>query len=205
MLAMSIVLIRHGETEGNASRVLQVADMPLSELGLRQARLLARRIATLGVGHLLSSTLERALMTSEAIASEVGIEIEVSPLLQERSFGDLRGTPYAALAVDPFSPDFAPPGGETWAQFRVRVDEAFALIAARAATTAGNLVVVTHGLVCRELVSRHATSASTVVPAHFGNTSVTILHKEPPFVLQLVNCCEHLGSANGRSSSGGLV
>ena len=41
---MTILLVRHGETDGNASRVLQRADVPLNERGMRQAERLARRL-----------------------------------------------------------------------------------------------------------------------------------------------------------------
>jgi len=34
---MTILLVRHGETDGNASRILQRADVPLNERGIRQA------------------------------------------------------------------------------------------------------------------------------------------------------------------------
>ena len=41
---MSIFLIRHGETLGNASRTVQLPDNPLSPRGITQAELLARRL-----------------------------------------------------------------------------------------------------------------------------------------------------------------
>ena len=42
---MAIVLVRHGETESNAQRVLQHPETPLSERGLAQARRVAERLA----------------------------------------------------------------------------------------------------------------------------------------------------------------
>ena len=41
-----ILLIRHGETELNAKRVLQPPETPLSERGVAQAERLARRLET---------------------------------------------------------------------------------------------------------------------------------------------------------------
>jgi broad specificity phosphatase PhoE len=38
---MTILLVRHGETDGNAARVLQRADVPPNERGMRQAERLA--------------------------------------------------------------------------------------------------------------------------------------------------------------------
>ena len=50
-----ILLIRHGETPGNAARVVQTPDTPLSERGLEQARRLAVRLAGVRLGRILSS------------------------------------------------------------------------------------------------------------------------------------------------------
>ena len=48
--AMSIYLIRHGETDGNRTRTVQVPSTPLSEKGLHQASLLALRCRDLALG-----------------------------------------------------------------------------------------------------------------------------------------------------------
>ena len=45
---MAIYLLRHGETPGNAHRVIQKPEVPLSERGLEQARRAARRRAGKG-------------------------------------------------------------------------------------------------------------------------------------------------------------
>ena len=143
---MAILLIRHGETAANAARVVQRPDVPLSERGVRQAAQLAERLFGLGFAHVLSSDLLRARMTAAPLAAH-GVVIEETPLLQERNFGDLRGTPYAELTEDPFAPDYMPPGGESVAAFHRRVAQAFALIVERRRSLSGALVVVTHGLV----------------------------------------------------------
>src|SRR6266446_2518609 len=110
---MSIFLIRHGETEGNAVR------------------------------------------TAARLHDVTGAPLAFDPLLQERNFGDVRGTPYADLGIDLFAPDYAPPNGETWPAFHARVDRAWARIQELAAASRGHLAVVTHGLVCRSLAERH--------------------------------------------------
>jgi probable phosphoglycerate mutase len=191
-----IILVRHGETEGNAQRVMQRADIPLSAVGIAQAAQLAPRIAELGAARIVCSDLPRARMTAEPIVALTGVPIEYTPLLQERNFGDLRGTPYAALECDPFAPDYVPPGGESWPVFRARVAEAFALVLARRAELSGNLVVVTHGLLCSAVVQGHAQiAAGVIVPARFDNTSVTLLDPAPPHRVHLLNCAQHLAGA----------
>jgi broad specificity phosphatase PhoE len=190
---MTILLVRHGETDGNAARVLQRPDVPLNARGMDQAKRVARRLATGGFVHILCSDLLRARMTAAPLAERSGIKIEENSLLQERNFGDLRGTSYVELPEDPFGPNFAPPNGEDWPTFHARVAEAFALIASRRRNANGTLVVVTHGLVLRALVERHAQlPEGSVAPERFDNTSVTVLHEETPHRASLVNCTRHL-------------
>jgi len=193
---MTILVVRHGETDGNAARILQRPDVPLNERGMRQAEQLARRLFAHGFVHILCSDLLRARMTAVPLAACSGITIEENPLLQERNFGNLRGVPYAELTEDPFGPDFAPPNGEDWSTFHARVAEAFAVIVGRRRAVNGTLVVVTHGLVCRALVERHALVPEGIsVPATFYNTSVTGLHEDAPHAVSLINCTRHLATS----------
>ena len=131
--ARTIFLIRHGETEGNAARIVQLPDAPLSPRGIAQAERLAHRLAVEGIALILSSDLERAMTTAEHVRRATGAPIAFDPLLQERNFGVLRGTPYAELNFDPFASDYEPPTGETWPIFHARVDRAWEAIQARAA------------------------------------------------------------------------
>jgi 2,3-bisphosphoglycerate-dependent phosphoglycerate mutase len=192
---MTILLVRHGETDGNAARILQRPNVPLNERGMRQAQQVAERLSAHGFVHILCSDLLRARMTAAPVAARSSVAVEESPLLQERNFGDLRGLPYAELPEDPFGPNFAPPNGESWPTFHARVAEAFALIANTRARTNGALVVVTHGLVLRALVERHAQlPGGGVIPERFDNTSVTELHHQPPHPASLINCTRHLAT-----------
>jgi probable phosphoglycerate mutase len=195
---MAIYLLRHGETGANAARVVQRADVPLSARGREQALLLARRLATVGIARIRSSDLVRAVETAEALAAATGAPVELDPELAERSYGDVRGTPYADLRADIFAPDYEPPGGETWAAFHARVDRTWARILALAAATPGDLAVVTHGLVLDAVHRRHL-GADGAPAQGWANTSVTLV--EPPRTLRLVGCTAHLVDEAG----GGLV
>lgn len=191
---MAIYLLRHGETPGNANRVIQTPEVPLSERGREQARRAARRVAAAGIGHILSSDFARASQTAEPLREASGAGLELEPLLQERNFGELRGTPYAELGVDLFAPDLAPPGGESWQSFHARVDGAWQRILEEAARTAGDLAVVTHGLVCLSITTRCAALSPTETTelAGFANTSVTLIEHMPPHRVVLLDCTEHL-------------
>jgi broad specificity phosphatase PhoE len=151
-------------------------------------------VAEHGIERILSSDLARARMTAEALHEQTGATMELEPSLQERNFGDLRGTPYADLKEDPFAPGYSPPGGETWEAFHARVDQAWDRVRMRLGFVRGNLALVTHGLVCRSLVERifHLEADLGPVPRHWPNTSFTIVDAHSPWVVRLLNCTVHL-------------
>ncbi len=197
-----ILLVRHGETASNAARVVQTPDTPLSPRGARQAERLAARLASLSVSRILTSDLARALETAQRVQAASGGELALEPLLQERNFGDVRGTPYSELGVDLFAPDFAPPGGESWETFHKRVDAAWARVRAVVAATPGNLAVVTHGLVCYSLALRHLElPGGARADQGMPNTALSLIESSPPFRVSVWGCTAHLDEAD----SAGLV
>jgi broad specificity phosphatase PhoE len=199
---MAIFLIRHGETLGNASRTVQLPDNPLSPRGVAQAERLARRLEREGIASILSSDFARAVTTAEHLRQVTGTLISYDPLLQERNFGDLRGTPYEEISFDMFAPDYAPPGGETWEVFHTRVDRAWALVQETATATGGHLAVVTHGLVCRSLAARHLIlPEGQEIPERWENTSLTVVDHPAPWRVRLLNCIAHLDDPATRTLS----
>lgn len=188
-----IILVRHGETVGNAARVVQREDVPLNERGMQQAEQLAQRLLTLGFGQLLCSDLLRAKMTAAPLLARASTRHEYSPLLQERNMGDLRGRPYSEFEHDIFARDYVPPGGESWDVFHERVDRAWQYVVGAAAGVEGNLVVITHGLVCEAIARRWlALPAGQALPARWSNASVTVCAKAAPHGASLLNCIAHL-------------
>jgi probable phosphoglycerate mutase len=193
-----IVLIRHGETAGNAGRVVQTEDTPLNARGIEQARQLARRLATHPIAYVLCSDLPRARMTAEPLVVSTGAQIEYTALLRERSFGALRGRPYAELDADIFAPDYVPPDGESIAEFQERVERAWDRIRELSAHVQGDLAVVTHGLLCAALVERFLKrDLGHDMPARWSNTSVTLFDAQAPYRVSLLNCVAHLGEGLG--------
>ncbi len=176
---MRIYLIRHGETELNAARILQPPATPLSERGLAQAERVAARLAGAGLVRILVSDLRRAEMTAEAIGRRSGAPIARDPELAERNFGALRGRPYAELGLDPFAAGYEPPEGESWEVFHARVDRAWQRADATARAASGPIAVVTHGLVCRAVVARRASlpAGHSLEGRGWRNTSVTVLER----------------------------
>jgi len=201
---MAIFLIRHGETALNAARVMQPPDTPLSPHGQRQAARLGERLRGEGVGAILASDYARAAMTASAVQRSTGAPLAYEPLLRERNFGELRGRPYASFDFNPFAAGYAPPDGESWEAFHARVDRAWKAVEQAAAACPGNLAVVTHGLVCRSVVSRLVQlppALATQEPA-WANTSLTVIEGRGAWEVRLLGCAAHLDPAEEAPEAG---
>ncbi|MBI3786246.1 MAG: histidine phosphatase family protein [Deltaproteobacteria bacterium] len=203
---MAIYLIRHGETASNAARIVQTPDIPLSDRGSAQAERLAKRLATAGITDIVSSDLRRAVLTAEIVQRATAAQLHFDAGLQERNYGDIRGRAYAEFDVDILSPEYEPPGGETWSQFHARVDLLWPRIVNAARRATGSLAVITHGLVCHSLVTRHLTLGDQPPPLRWANTSVTIIDVEPPWQVRVLNSTTHLkgGTTDDRGTLSGL-
>jgi probable phosphoglycerate mutase len=95
-----ILLIRHGQSQGNAERRFGGhSPTPLSELGHRQAEATARALASERVTAVYSSDLLRAVQTAEPLARATGLEITKTPALRERSVGLMEGLTFEEAAA----------------------------------------------------------------------------------------------------------
>lgn len=190
---MAILLIRHGQTNENHARVVQMPDARLSDEGLSQACKLAEALADNNISRIISSDMTRAAQTAKAIAKKQNLPVEFTALLHERNFGDLRGREYEEIGVNFFAEDFAPPNGETWEAFFARVEEAWQQIKQSALECDGDMVVVTHGLVCRRIVERFVELNETQqLPERWDNTSVTVIEYDEPVRASIINSTAHL-------------
>jgi len=160
------LLLRHGATELSAERRFSGRDdIALTKEGIRQAGLAARRLAAApGVDVIVTSPLQRARRSAEAVAEATGAPMIVDDDLAEADFGQWQGLSFAEasqrwpdeLAAWLASPDAAPPGGESFAVVALRVLGAMdRLIKAHQHSTA---VVVSHVTpiktrVCRALLA----------------------------------------------------
>jgi 2,3-bisphosphoglycerate-dependent phosphoglycerate mutase len=156
-----IILVRHGETDWNASgRIQGHHDTPLNAVGRQQARWVAQRLAREPVRALYSSDLARAFETATIIGASLGLTVVTSPRWRERHYGAWEGLTAAEIqARDPAqyaqwrtrSTDFAPPQGESRSQLLTRALAELQTIARR--HTRAMVVVVTHGGLCYGLIS----------------------------------------------------
>ena len=88
---MQLYLIRHAQSQNNARPESErIEDPGITEVGQRQARLLADRFAGQGVTHLLTSAFRRALQTTRPLANSLGLTPRIWTELHERG-GCYRG------------------------------------------------------------------------------------------------------------------
>jgi probable phosphoglycerate mutase len=155
-LKTSLVLIRHGESVGNATRTITHfrTCSGLSDAGRAQCELLAKRVDRTGEldgAVLYASQVRRAIETAEFLAPVIGADIRVDERFAELDPGEeCDGMTYEDL-VARHDPDWSLddpdgviyPGGETVAGLHQRVVAGLASVVAE---NRGRLVVIcTHG------------------------------------------------------------
>ena len=87
-----IILVRHGETPWNVEgRYQGQEDIPLSERGLEQARLLAEGLRDIHIDAAVASPLKRSFVTCKTSADLHGIEVEIDERLTEINHGSWEG------------------------------------------------------------------------------------------------------------------
>jgi 2,3-bisphosphoglycerate-dependent phosphoglycerate mutase len=149
-----ILLVRHGETQWNRAGRIQGyhADSPLTATGGEQARALGERLAREGIDALYSSDAGRTRETAEPIGVATRLPVVQDKALRERNYGAFEGRNFTEIEVEfpvefgkfrTRDPHYAPPGGESAAQFRDRVMTVLQGIAARA--VGRRVAVITHG------------------------------------------------------------
>jgi probable phosphoglycerate mutase len=173
-LLRGISLARHGQTAYNATRRFQgLLPVPLNETGRAQAAELGERAAGEGFVALWCSPLLRARQT----AGLVGVRIGLVPVFDERLVETDSGAwtdrlwsevaaedPEGLAAFERVDPDFAFPGGESFAAQTERVLAALRDIADGPKPA----LVVCHGMVIRLVLialgegDRHVANAALI-------------------------------------------
>ena len=145
-----LILIRHGESEGNRDRVFTLTPaVPLTDRGREQVRAAATWIAArFAPRRIVASPFVRARQTAEELAAILAVPIQLEPDLRERNYGDLAGQPYSILQTrTDFDPGaywlWRPPGGETLLEVARRAGAVLDRLAA--AAPEDDVVVVSHG------------------------------------------------------------
>ncbi|HEY0083149.1 MAG TPA: histidine phosphatase family protein [Pyrinomonadaceae bacterium] len=99
MESTRILLIRHGQSEGNAARRFGGhTATPLSALGRRQAEATARALGREAVSAIYSSDLLRAVETAAPLARALDLELKQTGAFRERSVGRMEGLTFEEAA-----------------------------------------------------------------------------------------------------------
>lgn len=129
----NLFLIRHGEAFANINQVVggPRGDTGLTPRGVAQAERLRDRLAAtreIAADVLLASTLPRARQTAEIIAPALGLPLTLDDDVQELRPGEADGLSFGEAIARYGMPDVdreplrpVMPGGESWAQFVLRV------------------------------------------------------------------------------------
>lgn len=208
---MRLLLIRHGQSEGNAARRIQgQGEYPLSKLGREQARRLAQRLRKEydDIAAIYTSSQIRAVQTAEILAEAIGVPVVPDDRLREYDVGELTGLtiedvqerfPQVHAAWKEDAEEWVPlPGSEGNENLRQRVHEVFAEIAARHDSDK-NVAVVSHGGALGAYLSEIIGLApGQRHPFHFANSGLTIvdLSRRRPRLVQHNDTC-HLADIGG--------
>ncbi len=154
-----LLLIRHGETEGEPGVLYSQQDVPLSEEGWRQTEVLLQGLQNLPLEVIYTSDLSRARLAAERLARLTGLPLYVTKKLREIDFGawsgkhfrELLETPeFKARLKDP--ENISPPGGESLRDLARRAHEVLEEILTQ---HSGKLVAVfTHGGLLRVMMAQ---------------------------------------------------
>lgn len=152
-----VLLIRHGQSEGNAERRFGGhTATPLSPRGRRQAQALARALKDEELTAIYSSDLARALETAQPLANLTGLPVNATNAFRERSVGVMEGLTfenaaqqhpeqYAALLRRDF--EHVLTGGESYRQLLDRAWQKLDEIIAE--NQGGKIAVFSHtGTIC---------------------------------------------------------
>jgi probable phosphoglycerate mutase len=151
-----IVLLRHGQTASNAEgRIQGQLDTPLNDVGLAQAQALGTVFAADPPTVVVTSDLQRARTTAQAVCDHVGLPLSVDERLRETFFGLWQGLTGAEVEAG-WPAEFAawrrhegdPVGGES----RLEVAERAVAAVTEHLPAEGTLLVVSHGGTARNLV-----------------------------------------------------
>jgi broad specificity phosphatase PhoE len=196
------LLLRHGQTPMSVQkRYAGRSDVPLTDVGVQQAAAAAKRLASAGVGVIVTSPLLRAVQTAQEVAAVTGVALVTDDGFRETDFGAWEGLTFAEVRerwpaeVTTWlaDPEVAPPGGESFTDVSARVTAALdRVLAARAGQT---VLIVSHVTPIKMLV----TAALLAPPAalyrmHLDVAALSEIdwYADGPAVLRSFNDTSHL-------------
>jgi broad specificity phosphatase PhoE len=153
-----LLLIRHGQSVGNAAdRIQGINDEPLTDLGRRQARVLANRLQRCELAGLYSSPLLRARETADIIGAVHELAVVLKEGLQEYNPGVVTGLCWEEVQAQ--YPEIAKRWAEDSWHVPIPGEEGVDVFLSRVLSTMD------------EIVARHDQKDTIVVVSHGGTLS----------------------------------
>lgn len=159
---LEIIFVRHGESELNKQGLYcGWSNSFLTEKGLNQAEAVGKKLANEKIDLIITSDLDRCLMTAQTINKFQGAEIVKETALKELNFGDWEGRSYNEICreypkkANEWQKDyiyFRMPKGESLHEMHQRVNIAFNKIVEKYKT--GKILIVAHSGVIRSILSQ---------------------------------------------------
>ncbi len=203
-----LILVRHGESEGNQARRFSPSpDIDLTALGVEQARQAGQRIAErFRPAAIVASSYRRARRTAELIAETLDFagEIEIEPDLRERSIGELAGSSYDSMHLHPTFDaarfwTWCPPGGESLVDVERRASRVLRRLVE--AHPGRDVIVVSHGGVMLALCA--FVEGGWHRPRVSRNCELLVVSHAPGEALRLAAAEDHLPLCQPGEASAG--
>jgi probable phosphomutase (TIGR03848 family) len=189
-----VVLVRHGVTAQTGPLLSgRLPGIDLSEKGVEQAENAASRLASLAVGAVYASPIERTTQTAQCIAARFGLPVVALDGVIEADYGEWTGGKIAELAkteewkvvqVAPSRARF--PGGESIREMQSRMVGAIDAVVAEHPNQ--TIVVVSHADPIKSAIAHYAGMHLDLFQrVHVSPASVTVLEFHA-FGVTLVKC-----------------
>ncbi len=200
---MKLYIIRHGETAHNKQGMIQGHfDVKLNSIGVKQAKLLAKRLGAVNFDFIYSSDLSRARRTTAEILKYQKCKVKYVKALRERNFGHFtnrKGKEYLDFLKQKNILDTSkklPLGVETVYKMNKRVLNLFGKVFKKYRNE--TILFSTHiGVnIILWMYFNKIPIEKFSYEKKFGNTSVTIIHchENRKHEIVLENCTKHIAS-----------
>lgn len=176
-----IYLVRHGETLFNVMELNQgFCDSPLTENGIRQAKIAKQYLKNIHFDAVYTSSSERAIDTTEIICDLPYIKLKS---LKEINLGTKEATSFDQNPTYPYGDYFVKYGGEALEEFSRRIFDIVTSIAQQHQNQ--NVLIVSHGMAIRRFLTVIKNKDYGVI----GNCAIVELEYKSGF--QLKKIVEH--------------
>ena len=199
-----IILVRHGESEYNAKRIVQGhIDTDLTPAGVVQARLAAEYLkGNFQIDKIYSSDLRRAYRTAVIISDILELPVIKDQRIREMNFGQWEGRTYEHIFQTDYetfqkwlqNPVACPlPSQEEISQFKNRLESFYQDILKE---EANNILVVGHGGSIQGLLCiACGMGMENLWALKHSNTGISVIEVANPTVsIKMINSTSHLDS-----------